>query len=190
MKFLIFHRYARRAPVKAQSQPEWHGVRWMELVPSLTLILFLIITQIPLGVLKHIHLAPSFMVMSVYFWSVYQPQNLKLWFLFLLGMLADLITAEPLLGISSFLFVGIHAVLMAQNHFFRAQNFVLLWIGFVVLISFTALLHAILAFIFLPTVLDFSVFVLTILMNAALYPLVALLLNSFQRMGNLRASAI
>ena len=182
MKFLIFHRYARRAPSRPTTQSEWHGVRWAEILPSLTLLFMMIAMQVPFGLIKHTHVAPAFLLMGVAFWSIYMPQSLSLWFLFFLGFVNDLITGEIMLGFTAFILIGTHALLVTQNHFVRAQSFIVLWIGFVALVSVIALLQALLSLLLLPAGLNFSSFILTILVNGALYPLLAGLLSLLLRM--------
>lgn len=89
--------------------------------------------------------APSFMLMGIYYWSVYRPTLLPDWMVFLLGALKDFIVGIPI-GFSSLLFVSVNWGVRAQRRFLYGQSFAMLWLGYTLISLFHALILLITSF--------------------------------------------
>lgn len=70
-----------------------------------------------------------FLLMALYFWSIFRPDFLPVWMTFLLGILLDSLTGLPL-GLSALVFVLGRWFIVDQRRFFLAHSFVVIWLGF------------------------------------------------------------
>lgn len=69
------------------------------------------------------------LLMVIYYWSVYRPTLIPIWFVFCLGLLFDLLSALPL-GLTAFGFVLVNIVVTDQRMFLMGQPYITLWFGF------------------------------------------------------------
>lgn len=166
--------YTRRA--RAPKNPPTSR-RWTLIVPPVTLFVLMVISTMPSNMTLHLYAAPFLAIMGIYFWSIHRPDAMPLLLLFALGILNDLLVGEPLLGSSAFLFVGVGWGIASQTSFFRAQNFITLWFGFIVIAAALILIQNILSYLFLSTSLPFDADIMALLVNALLYPVVASVLS-------------
>ncbi|MDH5723034.1 MAG: hypothetical protein OEY94_06905 [Alphaproteobacteria bacterium] len=77
-----------------------------------------------------------FFLGAIYYWSVYRPTLIPVWFVFISGFALDLITGLPV-GISSFIFILVRWVVTDQRLFLANQSFSSVWIGYVLVCIFT-----------------------------------------------------
>ena len=73
-----------------------------------------------------------FLLMAVYYWSIYRPSLVPPWFVFSIGILSDLAGGLPL-GLTALVFVAMRWILADQRKFLMGQSFSAVWIGFVIL---------------------------------------------------------
>ncbi len=73
-----------------------------------------------------------FLLMAIYYWSIYRPTLIPPWFVFIIGILADLISSGPL-GLNAMVFVAAQWFVTDQRRFLMGQSFIVLWIGFLIL---------------------------------------------------------
>ena len=102
------------------------------------LLLFLSVIPFYWGELSQIK--PLFIVMVIYFWTVYRPSLLPPVFVFLLGVLMDLMMAWPL-GISAFVYTGIQWLVRTQRRFLMGQSFFVFWGGFMLVALLAGIAH-------------------------------------------------
>lgn len=165
--------YARRAAAPKNS-PE--PLRWRDGAPSVTLLVLILLSVLPTGMVAHLHVVPLLAIMGVYFWSIYRPEALPASLLFAFGFINDLVTGEPLLGLSALLFLAVWWGVSRQNNFFRAQNFITLWLGFAVIAALAILLQNLFSYTLLSSFISFRAALMAELINVALYPPVTALL--------------
>jgi rod shape-determining protein MreD len=72
---------------------------------------------------------PYFILMFLFYWSVYRPTLISPIFVFFLGVIFDLVLGYPL-GLHSILFLVFQWVVSDQRLYFLGQPFFLVWIGF------------------------------------------------------------
>ena len=83
----------------------------------------------PLAVLFH---APL-LLMAIYYWSIYRPSILPSWLVFAAGIMFDLLTGMPFLGLNAVLFLLARMAIKDQRRFLVGQSFVMVWFGFCIL---------------------------------------------------------
>lgn len=71
-------------------------------------------------------------LMAIYYWAIYRPTLIPPWLVFLGGILADILTGIPYLGLSAVLFLICRMAVMEQRRFLMGQGFVMVWIGFAI----------------------------------------------------------
>jgi rod shape-determining protein MreD len=102
-------------------------------VPILSTLLFVVISVVPLQLPVFAAAMPSFALMAVAHWTIYRPELLPQWSVFVLGLLLDLLQGTPFLGISALvLLLARTAVMMARRHFVE-RDFTVMWLGFLAL---------------------------------------------------------
>jgi len=74
-------------------------------------------------------IAPPFALVAVYYWALHRPDVFGAGSAFLIGLLFDLVNFLPP-GISAFLFVMAHYIVLRQRRFFIGHSFFMMWAGF------------------------------------------------------------
>jgi len=151
-----------------------------QFLPALLTILYILVSVLiwPLPFVGAV--APSLGLVAVYYWSVHRPDLYRVPVVFLLGMLNDIVHFLPL-GLSAFVFVGVHQLLHAQRRFFVGQTFYVLWFGF----GLIALLSSFVNWTLLSLIDGRAVTVVPVVMQylltVAIFPLAAWVLIRVQR---------
>lgn len=77
-------------------------------------------------------LEPPFILMAIYYWSIYRPTLIPAWLVFLAGILFDFISGLPV-GLHGFIFVAARWLVTDQRLLLYSQSFITVWIGFIVM---------------------------------------------------------
>lgn len=72
---------------------------------------------------------PLLPLLPAYYWGVLHPRAVPYWFLFLLGLVTDAVTGQPL-GLSSLLYMLFLALLSWQRRHFHKEGFTVKWAYF------------------------------------------------------------
>ena len=84
-------------------------------------------------------LKAPFILMVLYYWSLFRPTLLPYWLVFLAGLCVDLLSGFPV-GLHALLFIACRAFVSSQRRFLIGQTFMMIWLGYVLVsIAFTAL---------------------------------------------------
>jgi len=70
-----------------------------------------------------------FIIMVLYYWSIYRPTLIPPLLVFAVGVCFDLLSGWPV-GLSSFIFLLLRHVIVSQRVFLTGQPFTVVWIGF------------------------------------------------------------
>lgn len=123
---------------------------------------------------------PHLLLAAVFYWAVYRPTLMPPWYVFILGLLTDILSGLPL-GLNAFILVAVHWVVRTQRVYLMGQSFFGLWMGFAVtcFLAFSAqwILFAIVARSLVPASPSLASAGLTILV----FPLISLLLVMIHR---------
>ena len=72
---------------------------------------------------------PHFLLAVVFYWAVYRPTLLPPWYVFVLGLLVDVLSGLPM-GLNAFILIAVQWVVRLQRVYLMGQSFLGLWIGF------------------------------------------------------------
>ncbi|MCH4024652.1 MAG: rod shape-determining protein MreD [Acetobacter sp.] len=109
------------------------------LVPGGIIVLIVLVLSAPSGLPEVTSLLPSFVIASVFFWSVWRPAIMPAPGILALGLILDLVGFAPL-GISALTLLLLHGVTLQFRYGLMRLSFMFLWIVF----SFSALLTCLL----------------------------------------------
>ena len=70
-----------------------------------------------------------FIIMMLYYWSIYRPTLIPPFLVFAIGICFDLLSGWPV-GLSSFILLLLRHVIVLQRLFLTGQPFTVIWIGF------------------------------------------------------------
>jgi rod shape-determining protein MreD len=100
--------------------------------PLFTTLAMGLLTIIPLHIPGYAALAPAFTLMAVYHWTIYRPDLLPPFGVFLIGLAEDLLSGAPI-GVSALLLLlARHIVLKSRRQFVNC-SFAFIWAGFALL---------------------------------------------------------
>lgn len=123
---------------------------------------------------------PFLALAAVFYWSVFRPDLLPPWAIFLLGLFQDLITGIPVgAGVLSLLIV--YLTVTAQRRFFSSASFFMLWISFILIAALATLLLWLASCFLLGQFIDPAPVLLQYLTTIAVYPCLAWLLGQAQQ---------
>jgi len=133
------------------------------------LLLFFFLSIVPLQFGKIDDIRPPFLLMGIYYWSIYRPQTLSAPMVFSLGLLIDVITALPL-GQTALLFLIAQWLTKTQRVFLFNQSFLLTWWGFCLLVSGINLMNWALFSLFHFKLVDFSPVIASTALGIMVFP--------------------
>ncbi|MGQ0526475.1 MAG: rod shape-determining protein MreD [Alphaproteobacteria bacterium] len=81
---------------------------------------------------------PPLFLIALYYWCVYRPALMPVWFVFAAGILLDFLGGLPL-GLNALVFVIARWVILDQRRFLMSQSYIVIWLGFCVLVLVTHL---------------------------------------------------
>ena len=117
-----------------------------------------------------------FILIMIYYWMIYRPSLLSPLLIFIVGICIDLLSGFPL-GISSFVLVIVRKIIFDQRVFLTSQNFIVIWLGFLVVSSITLFLQwGLFGLISLQWTPVFPV-IITIIATTLLFPVISLALH-------------
>ena len=121
-------------------------------------------------------LQAPFLIMAIYYWSVFRPTLLPFWLVFIVGILVDLLSALPV-GMTAFLFIIVRWLVVDQRRFLMGQPFIMMWSGFVVVLLIVALLEWLLFGLVLKDMQSAEPAVVFVALGSALFPVVSIILH-------------
>ncbi len=123
---------------------------------------------------------PYFILICIYFWSIYRPSLLLPVYVFILGILFDFLLNYPI-GLHAILFVVVQWIIRDQRLFFLGQPYVIVWMGFA-LTCFSVMLSEWMFFTILSdNVFDFYGVLYGTLISTLIFPMITLLFNLIYR---------
>lgn len=153
------------------------------LVTIPTTALLALVSAVPLQLSGLATVTPQLVLIALFHWTLYVPQALPYWVLFLLGVVIDLLTSVEgaSFGLSALVLLLARWVLLHNRRRFVGQGFPILWAGFAVLAAAAALLTWSVTSLFTLRVIDPRAFLFQTLLTVALFPPVTRVLAWLQR---------
>ena len=149
-------------------------------IPMLATLLAVMLNVVPLRLPDYAPMAPGFVLMAVFYWTVHRPDLMRPWAVFLVGILDDVLSGTPL-GVNSLVLLFVHWAIVAQHRAFRGKSFILVWLGFAMLAFGAKLLLAAVAFAIGYGLVDPTMMLVQYILTLALYPPVAFVMGRAQR---------
>ncbi len=152
-----------------------------KLVPSLTTLLFVLLSVVPLHIPGFAVVTPAFALMAVFHWTIYRPDLLPPIAVFVAGLLLDLLNGTPYVGTSALSLLLTRTVLMGQRRFFINRLFPVLWAGFLGAMAAVVIFEWALVSLLHGAVLGVRPFVFEAALTVASFPAGSYLLARAQR---------
>jgi len=139
------------------------------LIPLLFAIGFVVLGTLPYQIPLLGPVFPAMTLVVVYFWSIYRPELLPPAAVFLLGFFQDVLSGAPL-GLSSFVLLLVHWVVVHQRRVFIGKAFWISWAGFGLVAIGAAFVSWSIASIFHGTFVAPGAIFTQLLLTIAIYP--------------------
>ena len=100
------------------------------ILPFTFTILLITLGMVPLRLQDMAPVVPLLSLIAVYFWSVYRPDLMPEWAVFLIGLFQDLLSGS-IVGVGAFTLLMVHLVVKTQRRTFIGASFMAVWMIFV-----------------------------------------------------------
>ncbi len=145
---------------------------------GLTLIL-VIISMVPMHVPGYARVVPLFSLMAVYHWTVFRPELMPAFAVFVIGLLQDILSGAPI-GVHALVFLVVYGLVLSQRRFLVGKSFTVVWLGFSLVASGAAVLSWALVSAYDVTLVDPKPVFFQYLMTLGTFPLLGWLLLRWQ----------
>ena len=95
---------------------------------GLTLVL-VILGVLPLHLPGYERVVPLLPLMAVYHWTIYRPELLPAYAVFVIGLLQDTLGGTPI-GVNAVVYLCVYGMVISQRTFFVGKSFAIEWLGF------------------------------------------------------------
>jgi len=152
----------------------------INVLPIATTMLAALLSIEPLHLDGYAALTPAFTLMATYHWTIYRPNLLPAPWLFLIGIIQDLLSGG-LPGETAVTLLLARAILLPQRHYFVDRPFPFIWAGFTLLTGGAVLLSWALHSLLAAELLDLRGPVLRAVLTVPAFPIASFLLGRSQR---------
>jgi len=156
-----------------------NGVRLLAPLGLLALLFLISVTKIPVPRAGQIE--PAFLLMAVYYWSIYRPTLMPPWVCFFIGLLLDFLVGMPP-GVNAIIFTLVQWIVRDQRKFLMGQPYITIWAVFALVaglsLSLQWGLYGLVEFRWAP----FTPVMLSIAATFLLFPVITLFLILAHRM--------
>lgn len=118
---------------------------------------------------------PLFLLMAVYYWSVFRPTLIPPVMAFAWGVLFDMLAGLPV-GMNALLLVLVQWIVRDQRLYLMGQSYVTLWLGFAVTVIVYSLLQWTIFAVMTLSLPDYHPALATGLLSVGLFPVISLML--------------
>lgn len=150
------------------------------LAPFAVTVMLVLVGMIRIPVPAYAPVAPNLTLISVYYWTIHRPDLMRPGVAFLIGLLQDLLIGGPL-GVNALMLVVAQWAVMNQRRVFLASTFVLLWIGFAMVMIGAAFLQWLAFSTLNATILPLKPALFQGLLTVAMFPALGWLLIRVHR---------
>lgn len=149
-------------------------------LPFFLTLLLILFDATPKRIPDFTPITPILPVASLYFWVIFRPDLLGTKWAFLLGFLYDMALGTPI-GISSALFMGVDLLTRSQRKFFYRKPFLLIWLGFALMMILVITAQWALTSIVLGRILPIEGGIFSGIQTVCAYPLISWAFARFQQ---------
>jgi rod shape-determining protein MreD len=149
-------------------------------LPIVTTLLATVISIQPAHIPGYAALTPAFTLMAVYHWTIYRPDLLPPFALFLVGITQDLLAGvSP--GVTPLVLLLARTVVLPQRRHFVNRSFPFVWTGFTMLTGVAMLFLWTLHCLFDGVLVDFRGTFFRAVLTISVFPIASFLLGRTQR---------
>lgn len=113
----------------------------------------------------------SFLLIGIYFWTIYRPTLLPYPIIFVSGLLLDLLSGG-LVGLNALCFMVVAMIVRGQRRFLLGQSWSVVWAGFCVAVTLVMGIHYLVYALSSLTILSPAPLVFNLVISYLLYPLI------------------
>jgi rod shape-determining protein MreD len=149
---------------------------WLRaLVPLATALVAVLADVLPVFHVGPASVTPFATLCAAFFWSLYRPDLFGIGSAFVTGLAHDALAGLPL-GLTSLVLLLVRQVVVAQQRFFVARSFPVIWCCFVLLAVIALALRWALSCLWWERLFASQPLIFELLLTLALYPMATLLL--------------
>jgi rod shape-determining protein MreD len=152
----------------------------INVLPIATTMLAALLSIEPFHLDGYAALTPAFTLMATYHWTIYRPNLLPAPWLFLIGIIQDLLSGG-LPGETAVTLLLVRAIILPQRHYFVDRPIPFIWAGFTLLTGGAVLLSWALHSLLAAELLDLRGPVLRAVLTISAFPIASFLLGRSQR---------
>lgn len=141
------------------------------IIPFMTLLMLIILMVLPYNLPLISDIMPFLTLIGVYYWSVFKPEYLPIWIVFILGVLQDILMGSPL-GLMPLLLIIVQQFIFFQGRQFLERDFLFNWFVFVMLAMGFGIMSWGISSLYFRALLDYWDVLGQIFMTIAFYPVV------------------
>ncbi|MGB0749326.1 MAG: rod shape-determining protein MreD [Magnetospiraceae bacterium] len=149
--------------------------------PFVVTIFLVLVSLIPTHIPALSLAPPLYVVIAVYHWTLFRPDLMPPVAVFFVGLLQDVLGGGPI-GFFAFVLLLVYGSVLSQRRFLYGKSFAVVWLGFLFVGLGASIAIWLLGCLNLVTLLPLRPFFHQYLMTVALFPLVAWLLVTWERM--------
>lgn len=146
------------------------------LVPLLITVLLVVASALPWRLPAFAEVTPAFVVMAVFYWTIYRPDRLPYAATFSVGLLQDLLTGTPL-GMTALILLMVQGVVASQRTFFLGKPFLVVWWGFSLLMPAVGLVSWIIGSAYFDAIVPPLPILVQVVLTVILFPVFAALFS-------------
>lgn len=146
---------------------------------GLTIILILI-NVVPTHIPGFASIVPQLALMAVFHWTVFRPDLVPIWAIFIIGILQDSLSGAPM-GLNTMVFLTIYGIVLSQRRFFLGKTFLVEWLGFSIIAAGASFQSWVLLSAYHVYVIASGPIVFQYFMTIGLYPILAWAMGRWHR---------
>lgn len=151
------------------------------IVPSLTTIIFILLSGIPIHLPGLSNVFPNLVLISIFYWGLYRPEAQGMTFIFIISFLQDVLLNMPF-GVNAVANLALHWLILTQRHFFLGRSFFWIWLTFAGMSIVPQFLSWLIYSIAYSTTITAYPLIFQYLLTLSVYPLFAWLLIHIHRL--------
>ncbi len=132
--------------------------------------LFFFINIIPIQIGNIGEVRPQFLMIAIFYWTIFRPSLVPPVLVFIIGLLMDLLLLMPL-GITALAFISVQWLVKVQRTFLLGQGFFLIWWGFAIIIFGASAINWALFCLLKLSLVPFQPILISAILSAILFPL-------------------
>jgi len=141
-------------------------------IPFWISLFLILLSVVPLRIEGFAVVTPSYLSISVFYWSLHRPYLMPAPIVFVLGLIFDILTGAPI-GLSSLMLLLVHLIAISQRQVFVGKAFLLMWWGYLLIGAGIALLSWMLASLLSLTLIPLTPVLVQLTLTVMVFPFFA-----------------